>query len=291
MYGGENLFMMWFKGGRVPFLCLGIAVALLFGRGFIPHGGLFPVSLAVEKPADGVITIHYHERPPYYMTGPLGVYGLCADPVKQAFDKAKILFRWEKTLAKRQLDILKENRSRACLIGWFKNSEREKFARYSHPIYQDKSFIALGRADNPRLISPDLISPDIISNGALDATLLNSGLVLLRKNGYSYGKLLDTMILNLGPRQKMTSAENIGMLKIIHSGGADYFFISEEEAMPLIATSGFLKTEFKTIRFSNMPRGNKRYLLFSKQVENQVIDQINSAIKYYDMMDYNTDEL
>ena len=181
-------------------------------------------------------------------------------------------FRWEKTPAKRQLNILKENRSRACLIGWFKNLEREKFARYSHPIYRDKSFIALGRADNPQLIS----------NGALDATLLNSGLVLLRKNGYSYGKLLDTMILKLGPRQKMTSAENIGMLKIIHSGGADYFFISEEEAMQLILTSGLLKTDFKTIRFSNMPGGNKRYLLFSKQVENQVIDQINSAIKYYD---------
>ncbi len=272
VYGGENLSMMWFKGGRVPFLCLGIAVALLFGRGFIPDGGVSPIPLAVEKPADGVITIHYHERPPYYLTGPLGVYGLCADPVKQAFDRAKIPFRWEKTPAKRQLDILKENRSRACLIGWFKNLEREKFARYSHPIYQDKSFIALGRADNPQLIS----------NGALDATLLNSGLVLLRKNGYSYGKLLDTMILKLGPRQKMTSAENIGMLKIIHSGGADYFFISEEEAMQLILTSGLLKTDFKTIRFSNMPGGNKRYLLFSKQVENQVIDQINSAIKYYD---------
>ncbi|MBU0970171.1 MAG: hypothetical protein KKC20_05965 [Proteobacteria bacterium] len=264
--------MMRFKGGRVPFLCLGIAVALLFGRGFIPHGEPSSVPLALEKPADGVITIHYHERPPYYMTGPLGVYGLCADPVKRAFHQANIPFRWEKTPAKRQLDILRENRSRACLIGWFKNSEREKFARYSHPIYQDKPFIALARADNPQLIS----------NGPIEEILLNPDLVLLRKNTYSYGKLLDTMILKLGPRQRRTSAENIGMLKIIHSGGADYFFISEEEATQLPVTSGLLKTDFKTIRFFNMPGGNKRYLLFSKQVENQVIDQINWAIKDYE---------
>lgn len=261
--------MMGFKGGRIPFLCLGIAVVLLFGRGFIPHGEQSPIPFAMEKPADGVITIHYHERPPYYMTGPLGVYGLCADPVKQAFERANIPFRWEKTPAKRQLDILKENRSRACLIGWFKNSEREKFARYSHPIYQDKPFIALARADNAQLIS----------NGPLEEIFLNPDLVLLRKSGYSYGKLLDTMIFKLGPGQKMTSAENIGMLKIIYSGGADYFFISEEEAIQLIATSGLLKRGFKQIRFTNMPGGNKRYLLFSKQVENQVIDRINWAIK------------
>lgn len=264
--------MIRFKGGLIPLLCLGIALALLFGRGFIPHGEQSPVLLAVEKPADGVITIHYHERPPYYVTGPLGVYGLCADPVKQAFHQAKIPFRWEKTPAKRQLDILKENRSRACLIGWFKNSERDKFARYSHPIYQDKPFIALARADNRQLIS----------NGPLEEIFLNPELVLLRKNGYSYGPFMDTLISKLGPRQNITSAENIGMLKIIYSGGADYFFISEEEAIQLIDTSGILKTGFKQIRFTNMPEGNKRYLLFSKQVENKVIDQINSAIKDHD---------
>jgi polar amino acid transport system substrate-binding protein len=261
--------MMRFKRGLVPLFCLTVAVALLFGRGFIPHGGGLPVFSAMEKPADGeMITLHYHERPPYYMTGPLGVYGLCVDPVKLAFNRAKIPFRWEKTPAKRQLDIVKSNRSKDCLIGWFKNPEREKFAKYSHFVYQDKPTIALARADNDK----------IISNRPLDETLVNSDLVLLRKNGYSYGPFIDTKI-TLIPRQEMTNAENIGMLKMIHSRGADYFFISEEEATALIATSGLLKTDFKFIRFTDIPKGNKRYLLFSKHVADEVIGKINSALK------------
>ena len=264
--------MMRFKSGLIPLFCLTVAVALLFGRGFIPHGGGLPAFSAMEKPADGeMITLHYNERPPYYMTGSLGVYGLCVDPVKLAFNRAKIPFRWEKTPAKRQLDIVKSNRSKDCLIGWFKNSEREKFAKYSHFIYQDKPTIALARMDND----------NIISNGTLDGTLLNSDLVFLRKNGYSYGPLIDTKITRLTPRQEMTNAENIGMLKMIHSKRVDYFFISEEEATALIATSGLLKTDFKFIRFTDIPKGNKRYLLFSKQVADEVIEKINSALKKY----------
>lgn len=261
--------MMRLKRGLVPLFCLTVAVALLFGRGFIPYGRGLPAFSAMKKPAEGeMITLHYHERPPYYMTGPLGVYGICVDPVKLAFSRAKIPFRWEKTPAKRQLDIVKSNQSKDCLIGWFKNPEREKFAKYSHFIYQDKPTIALARADNDK----------IISNGPLDRTLLNSDLVLLRKNGYSYGPFIDTKI-TLTPRQEMTNAENIGMLKMIHSKGADYFFISEEEATALITTSGLLETDFKFIRFTDIPKGNKRYLLFSKQVADEVIGKINFALK------------
>ncbi len=160
--------MIRVEKGLIPLLCLALAVALLFGRGFIPHGGESPPFLTMETLADGVITLHYHERPPYYMTGPLGVYGLCVDPAKLAFNRANIPFRWEKTPAKRQLDIIKENRSKDCIIGWFKNPDREKFAKYSHVIYQDKPTIALARADNY----------NIISNGPLEETLLNSDLVL-----------------------------------------------------------------------------------------------------------------
>ena len=111
---------MQFKNSHIPFLCLVIAVIVLFGSGFI-----FPDLLPLSRPGypklqpesiNDMITIHYHERPPYYVTGPLGVYGLCADPAKMVFNKAGIPFRLVKTPAKRQLDIIKANRSKDCLI-------------------------------------------------------------------------------------------------------------------------------------------------------------------------------
>lgn len=257
----------------IPCLCLVIAVVILFGKNFTSRD-MAPLTHPITSntpPAHGTITIHYLERPPYYITGSLGVYGLCADPAKLALTKAGVQFRWQKTPAKRQMAIIKANRSEDCLLGWFKNSEREKFANFSACIYQDKPLMALARADNKKMIS----------GKTLEETLANTSLILLRKNGYSYGRFVDAKIRELHSKQEVTNTGNVGMFKMIHAKRADYFFISEEEAEILIATSGLPKTDFKYIRFSNMPAGNKRYLLFSKKVENEVIEKINAAIRKF----------
>ncbi len=184
-------FKMKFKKVLIPSLCLIVAVIALYGRAFIPHGSssLTLIKPSVPLPSTDVITIHYHERPPYYSSGPLGVYGICSDPAKLAFKKAGIAFLWERTPASRQLDILKANKSRDCLIGWFKNSEREKFAKYTYYIYQDKPIIALARSDNY----------NIRSGRTLEEVFQNDKLTLLRKNGYSYGQFIDTKISKLKP--------------------------------------------------------------------------------------------
>lgn len=264
---------MRFSVALIPGMCLVAAVAVLFGRSFIAGDIPQPSTTdsTIVQPAEDVITLHYHERPPYYITGPLGVYGLCADPAKLAFKKAKIPIRWEKTPASRQLGILKANRGRDCLLGWFKNSEREAFARYSMHIYVDRPTIALALADNGK----------IISGRPLADTLLSADLTLLRKKGYSYGPYIDAMISKLLPRQDMTDAENVGMLKMIHSRRADYFFISEEESHVLTATSGLPHNDFKFVRFMDMPSGNKRYLLFSKKVSVEQVVRIDDAIQKY----------
>jgi polar amino acid transport system substrate-binding protein len=109
-------------------------------------------------------------------------------------------------------------------------------------------------------------------------TLKDPGVILLRKDGYSYGPFIDEMILKHAPRQEMTTAENIGMLKLVYDGLADYFFISQEEAVELVETSGLLTENFKFVRFSDMPGGNQRYLLFSKTTDKTIIDRVDAAI-------------
>lgn len=257
----------------IPGMCMVAAVAVLFGRSYISADIPQPsdTDSSPVQTSEDVITLHYHERPPYYITGPLGVYGICADPAKLAFKKAKVPIRWEKTPASRQLGILKANRGRDCLLGWFKNPQRETFARYSIHIYQDRPTIALALAGNHK----------VIDDRPLADTLLSADLTLLRKEGYSYGRYIDTMISKLLPRQDMTDAENVGMLKMIHSRRADFFFISEEEANVLTATSGLPQDDFKYVRFTDMPTGNKRYLLFSKHVAVDEVARIDAAIRKY----------
>ena len=109
----------------------------------------------------------------------------------------------------------------------------------------------------------------------------NPNLILLRKDSYSYGQFVDEKIAEFNPKHEITADENLGMLRMIHSKRADYFFVAEEEVEKLIVSSGLPKSDFKYVRFSNMPKGNKRYILFSKKVEDEVIEKINTAIKIY----------
>jgi len=236
------------KNILIPGVCLAVAAALLFGRDYIFRTPPAPPVYRTVLPAaaDDVITLHYHERAPYYVEAEGKVTGLCADPAALAFETAGIPFRWRKTPAKRQLDVLKENRGRDCILGWFKNLEREAFAKFTLPIYQDQPAIAIARADNSAIASGRLLE-NIFSNPKL---------ILLRKDGYSYGRFVDEKIAQLNPAQVVTAAENIGMLKMIHTGRADYFLIGEEEADGLFGLSGIPEADFKYIRFANMPPGN-----------------------------------
>jgi len=215
-----------------------------------------------------VITVRYHERVPYIKTTPDGVEGLTGTPVSLAFKKAGIPFIWKKTPSKRQIKVLKDNSGCDCLVGWFKNPDREKFAKYTHHIYQDKPQIALARADNGKL-----------QNGiSVDSVLSNPGLKLLVKDGYSYGSYLDARISRQKPVIDRSTTENVNMLKKIHFRRGDYFFISPEEADGLIESSGLPKEDFKYIMFSDMPEGEKRYILCSQKVEDEVIEKLNTAI-------------
>ena len=101
------------------------------------------------------------------------------------------------------------------------------------------------------------------------------------KDGYSYGDFLDKKIATYNPTRTVTTVENSGMLKMIYAGHADYFLIAPEEAEGLIQTSEFDAQDFKTIRFTDIPSGEKRYILCSMQVEESIIEQLNEAIRQY----------
>lgn len=255
---------------------LTMALAALFGRTYLlthnPDSSLITPSGSqpVQRNTE-IITVHYHERTPYYNTGADGVFGVCADPVNIAFRRAGVPFRWQRTPAKRQLDIIRQDKGMDCALGWFKNPERELFGRFSLPVYQDRPTVALARADNDR----------IVSGAPLEATLSDRDLVLLRKDGYSYGEFIDQKIAMLQPKEVITTGDNLSMLNMVHRYRADYFFIAQEEARALLASSQIQASDFKLVTFSDMPEGNKRYLICSKLVSEELMERIDRAIQGY----------
>jgi len=216
------------------------------------------------------ITVHYHNRRPYYLNINGEVHGLVADAVTTVLQYADIEFTWLETPATRQLDIVRANASRTCAAGWFKTAEREGFAKFTLPVYQDQPFVAITRKDN------ELIGDD----EELDRLFMERRLRLLVKSGYSYGAYIDEKILEHNPRQIITTADNKTMLKMLRTHRADYCFMTEEEAYDLLLFSGLNKMDFRVTRLQEVPSGNKRYLICSSMVPDTTIDRINGAIRH-----------
>lgn len=255
--------------------CLGSILLTLFLKSRV-HKNTDPqwykTSALAESRQEAIptITVHYHERRPYYAGNKGEVHGLVADPISQAFAYADIPVVWKETPAKRQLEIIQENTDYSCAAGWFKTPERERFAHYSLPVYQDRPLVAMARADNPLLGEKE----------TLDHILGEKRLSLIVKAGYSYGALIDEMIAKYDPWRHTTTADNVSMLKMIQAHRGDYCFMAEEEAMDLLIYSGLPRSDFKLITLENLPSGNHRYIICSKQVGSELMARLNGALKY-----------
>lgn len=214
------------------------------------------------------IILHYHDRRPYHLTFKDNVHGLVADPVRRAFELAKIPFSWRETPAKRQLSILAENKDNSCAAGWFKTDERMSYAQYSLSVYQDKPIVAVTRNDTTLRNR----------SGTLEEVFYDNKHLLLVKSGYSYGPFIDDLIQKYAPWKISTTVNNRGMLQMIQNNRADYTFMAEEEAIDLLFFSGVNKDSFNLVYFSDIPAGNKRYVLCSKRIKKETLDRLNNAI-------------
>lgn len=215
------------------------------------------------------VVVHYNSRPPYLFVQDGVLSGLTGSPVVGAFKAAGVSFVTAETPAARQLKILKDNEGFDCGIGWFKNPEREAFAKFTKPIYQDEPQIVMMAAENNKIKPTDTI----------EAVLSNPDLMLLVKNAYSYGKGLDALIEKFHPKRQTVSIENIQMFKMVQAQRADYMFAAPEEAAVTIPIAGFQPHQFKLIKLGNMPKGEYRYLMCSQNVPEETIAKLNAAIK------------
>ena len=229
---------------------------------------MFVLSMPVK--AQEPIQLYYYDRIPYAVADNQGgVSGLCATPAAEAFKKAGIPFQWKAMPFKRQLVTIKHNKKKGCGIGWFKNPEREKFARFTDAIYQDKPAITISRKGNVSLAQ----------HSDLQTLLKDRNVKLLVKDGFSYGAYIDGLIEKYNPAVVVATGTNIQMLQMILANRADYFFTSEEEVDYMIQSAGYDISRFQKQHHSDMPAGNRRYITCSQQVSQETIDLLNRALK------------
>ena len=228
--------------------------------------GLVPVRADEGAP----IRLHYNPRPPYLVLEEGQLKGLTGGPASAAFKAAGLRVQLTETPALRQLEALRANEAQECAVGWFRNPERELFARFSKAIYRDRPQVAVVRAEHPMAqLRADL---------TLAALFKNPDLTLLVKSGYSYGAVVDVALERLSPKRAATTEESRTMLRRIHQGVADYMLMAPEEFAPSVAGAGFAAEAFRAVTVVDMPQGEQRYILCSLQVPEATMRRLDAVL-------------
>jgi uncharacterized protein (TIGR02285 family) len=229
--------------------------------------------LAVAFPqclcAADFIKVQFVQRPPFTSQAANGaVEGLLATPVEQIFNRAGIGMQWELTSVNRQWDAITNPKEMTCSVGWFKNPEREKIAKYTKPIFQDQPHVILAR----KQISFD-------PNDKLEKLLASTTTRLLLKNKYSYGIKLDGLFKKYQSKTVMSDAEYRQMVQLLIADRADIMFVTREEAQYLFENEDISK-DLQILSPKDMPEGEKRYLVCNRLVSDELIDRLNRAITF-----------
>jgi polar amino acid transport system substrate-binding protein len=224
---------------------------------------------AAQAQDQAPIVLQFNEHPPFMKQEADGsVTGTVATPAARAFKRAGIPFVWQHIAVKRQLAVLQENATPVCSVGWYKTAERERFAKYTKAISQDSPTIGLANAS--------FKAPD---NGKLADLLADPELNVLIKDSIIYGPYLDAQLANMKAKRIVSFEEFGPLIKLVHIGRAQLTFIPIEEANYYIERMGYSRTDFNIIHFSDMPAGEKRYIMCDMKVDDAVIEKLNAELR------------
>lgn len=216
-----------------------------------------------------VLKVYYFHRPPYYMKLNDGnASGFLVEITRMIFNAAEIPFVFVDIPPKRILKNIAQVEY-SCAVGWFKTAERETFARFSDPIYQDMPVKIILRRSSSSMFSEKPALTEI----------LGSGLMLGVIDGFSYGSVVDEAIFRLKPSMYAISNEAEKLVKMIQSERIDYAFMTPEEANYILQKDSAMKAELLIMEMADELIGNSRYLIFSTGVEPEIVDRVNKSIK------------
>ncbi len=234
---------------------------------FIYIFALIFVSMDVKAESASTLELYFHNKAPYYYQENNQVKGKVIDLLKSSLQKTEINIRFVKSSPERQMHLLKENHGNKCYLGWYKNSEREQFAKFSKPIYKDLGYIGLIHKNNQKLQNIKSLK-ELFS--------INDWLWIKNRN-YSYGSYIDQL------SQKHTNTRELGLdleslLKIIVYERADLLIVTKEEAEYLQSKYAYLLSNIQNINFVDAPSGDLRYLMCNSAIDNKLLQSINAQL-------------
>ncbi|SMC16073.1 conserved hypothetical protein [Andreprevotia lacus DSM 23236] len=234
---------------------------------------LFVLALPLLCQAAGptMFDVIFARRPPLYYAeegadGAVQTRGVVYERVRAAFAAAAIPVRFVEQPTKRVVASVRDDSQPLCAMGWFKTPEREGFARFSAPIYQDKPWVVVTRkAMHPRLQTYKTLAA-LLRDGHLVPSILD---------GISHGNYIDGLLAKA--RIERATIDPIQNLRKIEASHGDYtilpsdvfdFYRAQNPATTLVA-----------LVYRDVEPGEKLYLMCSKSTPDTLIEQFNIALR------------
>jgi len=215
------------------------------------------------------LLVTYIEKPPFYSTDARGKpQGFLFERARAALAEAGIAARFASRPPSRALHELREGGEPACSIGWFRTEERERYVRYSLPIYRDRPLLAV--TTSPR-------AGELGAHANLAAMLAVPGIRVGTVAGYSYGDAVDRLLQPLGERNDPAPSPAANLAKLL-AGRFDLALFNSEDLDHLVAQSPDIAGRIARLPLADVAEGRTRHLICSLKVPAEQAERIDRAI-------------
>ncbi|WP_320176047.1 transporter substrate-binding domain-containing protein [Maridesulfovibrio sp.] len=215
------------------------------------------------------ITIGYIELPPYYYTNDQQKPdGILLYLTKKIMRRAGCNCEYISMPSKRILHTLKKGGPFAS-IGWFKTPEREEYAKFSLPIYENKPILVLLRKEDREQFSKYNTLEELLKQSKY-----KTGLIA----GHSMGGYIDYLLTKHPQAFHALSGTTQQLVRMLYDKRIDFCLLAPVEIAKIIKQSPYKENDFYFMSMADIIKGNTRHLIFSKDVSNDTISKINAAI-------------
>lgn len=187
-------------------------------------------------------------------------------PAINALKKSNIKYTLKEKPLKVQLKDLQDSNKEFCAIGWSKNTDIQKFTKYTLPIYKDNIYGILTQKKHN--IEPNTDIKNIMNERKYK---------LLVKKGFPYDSKL-VKIINKLPKKVVNTLSSSNLVTLIAKKKGDFIFISKKKADIFLKTHKY-KSRVKFVPIIGLEQVTQKYLVCSSKVKTNTIETINKHLK------------
>lgn len=227
---------------------------------------IFSLIFEVQSQGKEEIELFYYDRPPLFGMDSSGKpSGLVIANLEKALANSNYRYRYtyKNYPPKRQLNLIAENKSAVCGIGWFETQERKTFGHFSDVIFEDAVLVLVTHQKHK-----------IKSARSLKEIFGRKDLIFLKKNGFSYGHEVDAMEKQIQPNLHVVSTPIESMLEMIAKRERYYLLIDANEFEYILSLKPELKEKVVMTPLTDVITKNKRHLFCSLKTPKEFLKSI-----------------